>query len=363
MQIVKYSAKYFSYLLITYIFVIFYILPYGSGVNHAVLFLPVALYIVALMTLLGGARLNTNSILIYMMISIVIVFPSQNKIIYTIFAIISYYLSQNKVEVGDRYSTFLFYMATLGIISQLLMYKSVHNRPVLSMIDPNVSGAYMLPYFFYSVKLNRKVGILISLVCVFLFLSRNYFIAISIFFIIRWLKPYIQWLSRPKAIIVTFILSNLLIFVISYQWVEMGRGEGVLYTSESSRLFSIADNSNFSRFTVNAYYLDLIINEFSSFLFVPDDFSLENEYITRYPHESILYLIIHVGIVFSILYLALMWNIIKKNGLFDHYEYIISYLIFSLFIFTGFSPLILTMTLLVIAMDTNTDQKKNNKQP
>lgn len=226
----------------------------------------------------------------------------------------------------------------LSLIIQVLKYRYL-DRMVLSVIDPNVSGAIILLFFYLSVKLKNKIGITFSLICCVLFRSRNLMLALAVYFFVKLIKKYFCKLIRKIDLRMIFVLIYTLFIIINIVYLDKHNFENIKisYSENFSRLTGVVDYSNTYRFLFNVEVLKNLGNNLKLILvggeklYVPS--VVKNILVEVSPHNDLFKQIYYYGLVFtSVKFMYILGTIEKKIKIYENYEIIISYIVFGCFL-------------------------------
>ncbi|WP_044290721.1 hypothetical protein [Rivularia sp. PCC 7116] len=259
-----------------------------------------------------------------------------------------------QIRIKRGYLIGLCWIATVALIYQMALYRRLEfdgsARVSLSNGDPNVSGLFMLLFFFLCCKAKFKPGIILALVSTVFFLSRNYFLSLLIYLIIIFCKNKFIKIASQINFTAFFVFSNIFGILIGeyfLQFVEIGYG----YDTSANRLFSFNDNSNLARFEANRFLI-------ASY---QDDWILAlNGYAARYEevfknvgsliHNSLLEVIAYTGIPLGFLYFCAILKIIGGYYTPSNYKFIFPYLFFCLFLHSGLQGLAPLLFVSILAM-------------
>ncbi|MEM7727260.1 MAG: hypothetical protein AAF208_12965 [Cyanobacteria bacterium P01_A01_bin.45] len=362
--------NYFIYALFFYSLSILYIIPYELQLPHAKIFLPLLAVTLIVQAFCYRTKILVADIIIVCSILIlsVINFSQYHLFRYSlpICLMAIGFSGFKKVSVNRTYLITMCWLTLLSMISQMIRYRREEfdgsGRVSLSVGDPNLSGLFMLLFFFLSYKLKFKPGIILGLASSVLFLSRNYFVTLVIFFtIVIFEKPIAKIASKINFPILFIILNifGILVGEIFLQYIEVGFG----YDTGSTRLFSFNDKSNLIRFFANRFLIDSYINNWQLAL---TGYGAEYENVFRpigaIIHNSFLEVIAYTGIPLGILY---FWVILRTfNGYYtkDNFKYIFSYLFFCLFLHTGLQGLSPFLFISVLALPSQESANQHSLQ-
>lgn len=184
--------------------------------------------------------------------------------------------------------------------------------------DNNYTGYFIFFFFTYFFYTKNKMWILWMTLALFTF-SRATIIAIALlilFYIIQGRKKILTKESNDRFIKLIFLIGQILIIPISYIFVYKFNTIDYTYTYVQGfqRLGNLMDNSNYLRFVIN-------ILAIKSFNFKNLLIGLQGgtfagiNYLdgkTLFPHNTMLVLYIHFGIIVSVMYLYKYVKLYKK---------------------------------------------------
>lgn len=352
------KTNYFFYALILYCIGVLYLIPYELQLPHARIFLPLLALILILQLFCYKSKLLVSDIVIVCMIFIVSVinFSPYHFFRYSLpICLMAIGFSGFKAILINRaFLVILCWITSFAMILQMAIYRRQefdgNSRITLSVSDPNISGLYMLLFFFLCYKIKFKPGIILGLVSSFLFLSRNYFLTLVIFFIIVFFEKQFAKIAGTISFIIVFIVANILGVLIGEYFlnhVEIG----FAYDTGSSRLFSLNDKSNLARFEANRFLLNSYMNNLNLAL---RGYGAEYESVFRpmgaIIHNSFLEVIAYTGIPLGILYFWVILRVFQGYYVQDNFKYIFPYLFFCLFLHTGLQGLCPFFFVSILAM-------------
>ena len=352
------KTNYFRYALISYCLIVLFIIPYETFFPHAKLFLPITAFILILQLLIYKVKIQLVDTIVACLILIASSLPISSFILfrYTLpicFILIGFNDSKSTI-IKRGYLSLLYWVCLPSIIYQLFVYRK-HlfdgvARITLSVGDPNISGLFILLFFFFCYKNKFKLGIALSLICSILFLSRNYFISLCVFFSILVFEIPLSKIISKINFAYIFIIANVLIILLSYYWtanVEVTVG----YDTGAGRLFSFSDNSNFERFEANIFLIKSYLNnpvlalqgyrETYGNIFAP---------LRLLIHQSFLEIIAYTGIPFSCLYFFAFVKVVMRYYYKENFKYIYSYLTFTLFLHSSLQGATLMLFILILSL-------------
>lgn len=352
------KLNYFRYALILYCSIVLFVIPFESYFPHAKLFLPIIVFILILQLLIYRIKIKLLDAIIACLILVASSLPISSLVLfrYTLpicFVLIGF--QDSKPTFFKRsYLSILYWICSLSILYQLFVYrKQLFDgvaRVTLSVGDPNISGLFMLLFFFFCFKNKFKFGIALSLICLILFLSRNYFISLCVFFLILLFEVPFSKVASKINIAYFVVITNILIISLSYYWVSNVEAS-VYYDSGAGRLFSFNDSSNLDRFEANIFliksYLDnpaLALQGFRETygeIFAP---------LRLLVHQSFLEIIAYTGIPFGCLYFLAFIRVVTRYSYKENFKYIYSYLTFALFLHSSLQGVTLMFFILILSL-------------
>ncbi|MBV6623422.1 MAG: hypothetical protein KI793_10875 [Rivularia sp. (in: Bacteria)] len=352
------QINYFFYTLIFYTILILYLFPYSAELPHAKIFLPLLSIILVIQLFFYKAQLLIVDILIVCSILIVtfINFSTLHLFRYSlpICLMLIGFSGCPQIRIKRSYLIGLCTIATVSLIYQMVIYRRLEfdgsARVSLSNGDPNVSGLFMLLFFFLCCKAKFKPGIILALVSTVFFLSRNYFFSLVIYLIIIFCKNKFLKIASQINFIFFFIFSNIFGVLIGeyfLKFVEIGYG----YDTSANRLFAFNDNSNLARFEANRFLITSYQNDWVLAL---------KGYAGRYEevfksvgsliHNSLLEVIAYTGIPLGFLYFCALLKTIGGYYTPNNYKFIFPYLFFCLFLHSGLQGLAPLLFVSILAM-------------
>lgn len=352
------SQNYFFYTLIFYTILILYFIPYNLELPHAKIFLPLLATILLVQLFLYKTKLLIIDILIVCSILIVtfINFSTYHLFRYSlpICLMLVGFSGCPRIAIKRGYLIGLCMIATTTLIYQMAVYRRFEfdgsARVSLSNGDPNVSGLFMLLFFFLCFKAKFKPGIILALVSTVFFLSRNYFLSLLIYLIIIFCKDKFIKIASQINFTAFFVISNIFGVLIGeyfLKFVEVGYG----YDTSANRLFSFNDNSNLARFEANRF---LIASYQNDWILALKGYAGKYEEVFKSVgsliHNSLLEVMAYTGIPLGFLYFCAMLRIIGGYYTPSNYKFIFPYLFFCLFLHSGLQGLAPLLFVSILAM-------------
>lgn len=364
-NIIKGEINYFFYGLILYSIVAIYIIPYELQLPHVKVGLPLLTIILLWQLYYYRSKLQNIDILAVCLIIIetFLNFSSYHLFRYSLpICLMAIGFSGSQlIRIKRSYLVGLCWCTNAAIIYQMAVYRLVQfdgsKRITLSVGDPNISGLFMLLFFFLCVKIKFKPGIIIALVSTLLFASRNYFLSLIFFFFITLFDKLFTKIASRINFVFLFIISNIIgIFVGEYflNNVEVGIG----YNTDSSRLFSFNDKSNLLRFEANRLLISSYSNNWDLAL---KGYGADYESVFRpigaIIHNSFLEVIAYTGIPLGILYFFVILRVVSGYYKPENFKFIFPYLFFCLFLHTGLQGLSPFLFVSILAMSVEDDSR------
>lgn len=245
------------------------------------------------------------------------------------------FLFIERVNVSDLRNRKLFFAGVFAffLLFSLLYGAREDGRLVYNFYDPNYSAIYVLFAFLMAQKMGEKTFSILFLILGILTFSRNFILAILVFYIIRRLKQntFIKKLLLKIRLFPFFIITNITLSLIGFAIISLfepvsGRG-GV----------SLNDGSNRLRFT---YAVEGVLYSISGrealLLGAGDKYwpaskgGTGKAEISGRVHNSFLDCIAIKGTIYTLIYVFFIFSIVKEKYQDDNYEYVFSFL-FAMF--------------------------------
>ncbi|BAZ42791.1 hypothetical protein NIES4101_87610 [Calothrix sp. NIES-4101] len=344
MPLIKTEINYFYYTLFLYCITALYLIPYNLEIPHAKLFLPILAIILILQLIYYRNKLQISDIIITCLVFLITLINTSSyqllRYSLPISLIAIGFSGFPKIKIEKAYLTILCWLSSIAIIYQMTVYRRIEFdgslRISLSNEDPNVSGLFMLLFFFLSIKAKFKPGIILALVSSCLFLSRNFFFSLIIFFTILCFEKTFARLASKTNFLIIFIIANIFGILVGeffLNFVEVGYE----YNTGSNRLFSVNDASNLFRFEANRFLMQSYLNDWHLALKgYGENYETIFRPIGAIIHNSFLEVIAYTGIILGMIYFCILIRAISSYYKYDNYKYIFSYLFFSLFLHSAF---------------------------
>lgn len=357
-NIERHRTNYFFYALILYSIGILYLIPYELQLPHAKICLPLLALILLVQLLYDKSKLLVVDIVIVCLILItsIINFSSYHLFRYSLpICLMAIGFSGCKqIPIKRSFLTCLCWITSVAMILQMAIYRRQEfdgsGRVTLSVSDPNISGLYMLLFFFLCYKVKFKPGIILGLVSSLLFLSRNYFLTLIILFLVVIFENIFTKITLKINFILIFIVANIFGILIGEYFLNH-IDIGFAYDTGSSRLLSLNDKSNLARFEANRFLINSYINNLTLAL---KGYGAEYENVFRpigaIIHNSFLEVIAYTGIPLGILYFWVILRVFKGYYVPDNCKYILPYIFFCLFLHTGLQGLCPFFFIAILAM-------------
>ncbi len=360
------QTNYFFYMLIFYTVLILYLFPYSVEIPHARIFLP--LLAIALLVQLFFYKTQLLIVDILLVCSILIVtfinFSTYHLFRYSlpICLMLVGFSGCPQIRIKRSYIIGLCWLATVTLIYQMAIYRRVEfdgsARVSLSNGDPNVSGLFMLLFFFLSCKAKFKPGIILALVSTVFFLSRNYFLSLLIYLMIIFCEKKFIRIASKINFTVFFILSNLFGYLIGEYFLKFVE-VGYAYDTSANRLFSFNDTSNLARFEANRF---LITSYQSDWILALKGYAGEYDEVFKSVgsliHNSFLEVIAYIGIPLGILYFCAILKVVGGYYTPQNYQFIFPYLFFCLFLHSGLQGLAPLLFVSILAMSVEDNKRR-----
>jgi len=361
--------NYFRYALILYCLIVTFVIPYKSFFPHAKLFLPIIVFILILQLIVYKVKIKLIDAIIACLILIASSLPVSSLVLFRYTLPICFILigfNDNKPTLLKRsYLRILYWICLPSIVYQLIVYRNQFfdgvARITLSVGDHNISGLFMLLFFFFCYKNRFRIGIALSLICIVFFLSRNYFISLCVFFLILLFEaPFSKIISKIHFAYI-FLIANFLVIALSYYWI--GNVEAsVLYDSGASRLFSFSsfnDSSNLDRFEANVFLIQSYLNDpILALQGYRDNYINVFQPLRLLIHQSFLEVFAYTGVPFSCLYFFAFVRVVMRYYHKENFKYIYSYLIFTLFLHSSLQGATLILFILILSLPSKSKKLK-----
>ena len=217
----------------------------------------------------------------------------------------------NITFVHDKTMVFyLMFIAFIAFVLQIGAYPSPHIRAVTSIGDPNFSSYYLLLLFFLAKKLENHIFIIFSVGLGFVFLSKNFFLAIVVYYISFYFKDIIFFYTRKYDLKVGFyfVTSHLLLLLIAVICESMV-GDNAVSPDGIARLFNFSNESDIARLTLNVNVVNEVFSD----------------------------VVADLGLVFGVWFFMNVISVINKVFTVENVPYVLSYISFGLFLHASYS--------------------------
>lgn len=346
-----------------------YIIP--GNIPHTKIFIPLMLGVLGLQVLSQKVVLSKIDFLLIVLISSLAMLFNFNtvRLADAIYASILLVVCRKQQEVDRKYILFFYFFSLIAIVFQLSVYR-FDGSPVLHTGRPNSSGVYMLLFFFFCFKNNLKIGVLVSIISSFFFLSRGYIFSLVIFFtlwileifvskyISSWKKNFLKLYNQFKNYLSFFnliLILNLALIGFGFYFVNH---VNIVYSNgriqEFSRIFQLQDSSNFKRFAANDILIQNLLENPKFLLFGisgrGSDELLQFIDSETTAHNSFLIIVATRGIIFAIVYFIIISIVIKRIGLQNNLKYLLSLCFFSLVLHSIFQGATLVLFITTLSL-------------
>lgn len=362
---IKIKTNYFFYTLIFYCLIVLYLIPYDLKFPHAKLFLPILTVVLILQLLHYRNKVQIADIIAVGLIVVITVLNVSEYQLFRYSLPISLmavgFSGFPRIKIKRSYIAILCWLSSIAMVYQMTIYRRIEfdgtPRISLSNSDPNVSGLFMLLFFFLCIKAKFKPGIALALISSCLFLSRNYFFSLIIFFAILCVeKPFARLVSKISFPLI-FMIGNILGILVGeffLNFVEVGYE----YDTGSSRLLSVNDASNLFRFEANRFLMQSYLKDwYLAFKGYGGDYEAVFRPIGAIIHNSFLEVIAYTGIALGIIYFYVLIKNISGYYTADNFKYIFPYLFFCLFLHSGFQGVTPYLFVSILAMTVEDDRQ------
>lgn len=361
------QINYFFYCLIFYAIAVIYWLPYDLELPYARVGLPILTVVLAMQILVQRRQLEIIDIIAVGLVVITSLFnpTSYHLMRYSlpICLLCVGFSGCQPIRLSRPYLISLCWLASAAMIYQLTIYRRIEfdgtARISLSNGDPNVSGLFMLLFLFLSYKAKFTPGIILAVVSSGLFLSRNYFFSVVLFFLIILFEPFIIKLFSRISFLYTFIFANMIGIIIGemfLKFVEIGIG----YDTGTNRLFTINDASNLIRFEANRLLLQSYLENWQLAL---AGYGASYEEVFRpigaIIHNSLVEVFAYTGIPLGLAYFFILIRLIGGYYTPSNMKYILAYVFFALFLHSSYQGLtpFLFMSVLALSVEKGESQE------
>ena len=231
-----------------------------------------------------------------------------------------YYIIKYYKPETSNINTLYFVFIIIGTIWQFHNFKTNDNRAYLSSVgDPNYSGYYLFLWTCLAIMSKKWILTILIMIISLKTYSRNYFIAIILFLILKvdkidklTTKIFSKFkLSFRKLSVISMMLVLLLghAFLLNVDLSSLANVNNL--GTYKSRFTSFIDGSNYYRFYANEVFIGELTNKFSKYIWGYNDI-LYKTTISNVPHNAFLLGMLKYGIAF-IIYFILYSRIVDKN--------------------------------------------------
>jgi len=356
------QLQYFNYyFLFAYCLLIEYIIPYGIF-SFAKLFFPLIFVLVAL-DLLKKNRIKLIDVIFLFSFAVVTTISfTYNSIISSVIIFIIYFLEKGDLKIKKSFEV------SLILLSTLFLFFYIHPSPyagryMSNIPDPNMTGVMFLFVFFFLQKNKFYIlSLFIIITGIFFSESRNFIMAIFIYILISMLKrnnivyKMLSFLNVYKLFIMFGLLSVIITFAYLFYYKQ------VTFQDTQTRVLTITDSSNLLRFSINAYFLNYLVHHVGILFHGISNYSaffMANA--GRKIHNSYFSVIAKSGVLYSMFYFYFLSWILNKHYTYRNYEYIISFLFFSMFIMDCFESYFLILFWYSLRSETKMQRKNTIK--
>jgi len=315
-------------------------------------------YILILILLLLSLRLHFSHkeliiIMFLFVVSVLISFAGSRGILHfallAIYMGVAFFVVKRKASLNKRMVNISLLLIFISFVIQLSTFR-FHARPVLSIIDPNFSGFYIFLVFLLCRKMNMKMMSYVFLFMGALTLSRNFYLAVFVFFLFTHMKKLCFFFLKLKFVNVV-IFSHVALLIMGFYFV-LTFDDQIYYDQTLSRIAQVEDRANFYRFSANIFFWhDLLNSPFDSFYGREVEEYAENVFAVV-PHNVLFKTIMSYGLFVGIVYLLCMFYLFKLNYSVMNMPYIISLLMYFLFLGAGAVNLDLVFIFIILSINS-----------
>jgi hypothetical protein len=235
-----------------------------------------------------------------------------------------------------------------------------HVRAVTSIGDPNFSSYYLLLLFFLARKVGSSVLVFYTLTLGLLFLSKNFYLAIVVFYSALFFKKYIYNLLSKFNLKTGFcLLASHIILIVMALLFEGASANNAVSADGVSRLVNFSNSSDLIRLRINLYAVQEVFGNVGSFFNGVDLKSFRSIY-TTIPHNALFFITLKSGVVFAIFYFSAVVYAINKKFSVENIPYIFSYMVFGLFLHTNYSLFGFVIFYYILSVKINGDSIWHN---
>lgn len=227
--------------------------------------------------------------------------------------------------------------------------------------DENFSGIVTLLFLMWCVKNRFHLGVLVALSTLFVNESRLFLMLTLLFFALRVIKIVVptNWRARSGTVALAILTMTVVTVPLSAYWVEVVAANGVATYRDSFN-----DTSNRMRFAANLMAIEQLAADPSLFLTGYDkdikpvlgviDVDDERSPLRQgdraiVPHHAVFNLVLRSGAVFTLVYFLLVGRIVDRYFTRENWEYVVTYLLGSLFMHSLLIGPLLVFWLMILA--------------
>lgn len=252
-----------------------------------------------------------------------------------IYLLFAYMYIDKEIYINKYIRIIVIYVTFLAIVYQMSTLRFMYIRPVINWYDPNYSGFFIFCFFLLLRKEKMQILSFLIFLSGFLTLSRNYIIAVIIYFLIEKINFF-------KKIIISFKINNFLKITIICMFL-LTFVENFILTSEIksyeqndvSRLYTFTDASNNDRFIANKKFKEQIVKNTSEYQFGMDMEEYTKNVFRNVPHNYIYGLIVNYGFYFTFFFYFLFSKIYNRLFFEENFSLIFSLFFYYLFLGAG----------------------------
>lgn len=244
-------------------------------------------------------------------------------VVHWIYLFICLYIVLSQGRVNAKMLKISIYLTFFSLLLQLAFFRFVDGRPVLSYIDPNYSSYYIFCFFLFIWFLGYKKLAILLILCGLLTLSRAYFLAVIIFFIVdkvNFVRRFFSYFDYTFLLLVGYVL----LFVVSILYISYFSDVVVQDVGGTKDVTQFVDQSNLDRVTANVLFINDFGEHIEKYFWGVDLETYTKTIFRNSPHNSLLQLVLNYGLFFSIFYFGILAFIFKLFRV--SFNYIVAYL-------------------------------------
>lgn len=238
-------------------------------------------------------------------------------VVHWVYLVIFYFVLHSDFNnLSKKLTRMMIFLSVVSILIQLMIF-DLDGRAVLSYIDPNYSGMvifFLGSFIFYSYS--KKLAFMVFAVGL-VTLSRNYLLAISIFYLshylvnIRFFRSSMLFITKP---LITLLIICILPLIVNFWFVANYTNDTVVHnTVETKTSGSIVDASNLHRSMANVLFIKDLGSNPTRYMFGADtDWYLDKIFMNS-PHHGVFQLILNYGYLFTIPYLLFFFRQLNRT--------------------------------------------------